>query len=153
MKKSKDFLSLIKFAKLARKGAENLSLIEKGPSSLEGYCGIATAYLFSVLKSNSIDAIFVVGSFRQYNKSIDDYNIVSGHCWLEYKTKIIDITATQFAHTKSDVNRTFSKKVYISSINNPHYLKYAEGNDAINIVDRWYARPLNQECEKIASLA
>jgi hypothetical protein len=147
MKKSKDFLQLIQNAKLVRRKIENLSLTEKGKSSLEGYCGIATAYLYKLSKLNSINSIFVVGSFREYSKSFSDYYIVSGHCWLEYSKKIIDITATQFAHIKSDVNRTFSKKVYVSSMNNPHYLKYAEGNDAINIVDRWYARPLNDECK------
>jgi hypothetical protein len=58
-------------------------------NNLKGMCAVASYALHDALKKANIRSRVVNGT---YNAG----RYWSGHCWIEYKDHIIDITATQF---------------------------------------------------------
>jgi len=153
MKRSPALSKLITLARTARKKIEALSQVESGPAHLQGYCGIAARYIELLASKESISPDLVVGHFRSYNRILNEYCWRAGHCWIEYDGYIIDLTATQFRNVITKIDRDFSKKVYISRNNNPHYYKEAIGNDALDIVRSWYCEPLEEICAKVDDVA
>ena len=148
MKRSPPLSKLIAIAKTARHKIEALAIVEGGPHNLMGYCGVAARYIELLANKQNIHPIFVCGYFNSYYRTLDKYNNISGHCWIELDDYIVDITATQFKKASTKINRDFGKKVYVSTANNPHYTMYAIGNTAKNIVKAWYVEPIDEICNK-----
>lgn len=145
-------MKLISLAKVARKKIEYLSAIERGPSSLIGYCGIASRYLEIIANKENIFPEFVGGSFLSYSRITDEYKSVSGHTWIEYKDYIVDITATQFKNVSFKINRNLNK-VYVCRTTNPHYAKDWAGDIAKHYVGGWYEESLEELCNKVNNIA
>jgi len=70
-------------------------------SNLGSMCGIASYALKEALDCAHIDVILIYGFYEE-----------TGHCWLEYRDVIIDITATQFG---------VRRKVFITHCLNKRY--------------------------------
>jgi hypothetical protein len=149
MRRTETLNKLITLARIARRHVETLAYVEDMPPNLAGYCGIGSKYLEVLANKENIFPEFITGVFQKYNRILDIYQIQSGHSWLEYSGYIIDITATQFKHVISKVDRDFGKKVYICRTTNPHYYKQFVGEEAIQTAQTWYEEDFLELCQKI----
>ena len=117
-------MTIRKIAKLVRDQVEEdvacgLDIVDN-EATLEGACGYASYGLCRMLPGST----FVYGHFIHKGRP-------NGHAWVEYKNKIIDITATQFGInsriliTKKDGTRA------------KRYVAGRRGKDAIQDLKDW----------------
>ena len=104
----------------ATEGCENIN-------NLCGLCGVGSIYLQKVGRFLEFDFDFVCGKYESQNHE-------SGHCWVEYKDLIIDVTANQFY---KDIN----KPIYIIK-KNKRYKKRFVNDVAIKYMNKYW--PANQ---------
>lgn len=111
-----DLVKVFYLAKQVRCHVEILAIQNKKNRILElglcGFCGVASAHFYNLSKFLNVSVNFVCGEYRSKTCR-------SGHCWIEYKDKIIDLTATQFKKDK------IHQDVFITNSNNKNYNKKA----------------------------
>jgi hypothetical protein len=73
--------------------SESKSLDFHGREDLGCMCATASFALYTELKKNGYDCVFVSGRFKDW----------CDHCWVEIDGMIVDITATQFSGIEDDV--------------------------------------------------
>jgi len=88
--------------------------------NMTGACAISSYALYKALKNKGLKVKFVLGHFDYY---------LNKHCWIEYKDKIIDITATQFGNNFSDV--------FVTDIKNERYKDRRYNIAALSEVNDW----------------
>ena len=103
---------IVKIAFAARKLTEEFA--KKHPTignekTLQGYCAIGSKILLLLAKKYKFEVTFIQG---QYGKHYYDNPYYLNHCWIEYNSRIIDITATQF---------NIKDSVYIVEKNHNYY--------------------------------
>ena len=101
--------------------ANNKKTLDVG---LCGYCAVASIHLCKLAKYLDIDLDFVCGEYFSNRCR-------SGHCWVEYKDKIIDITATQFRKDQ------IKSPIFVTDVNNKNYLKKGINKGALVRIRDW----------------
>jgi len=122
-----------KFNQLLEIAAETREVIESSgiyTSDLEGACAVASEYIVQKARNLNIRATFICGYYQVYDDEyvIDfDYKncLNTNHSWIEYKNKIIDVTATQFAifDTVHVVAKNYAKK-YVAMLRGKKGIKF-----------------------------
>ena len=84
-----EFNKVVKVATILRNNINKVM-----PGDLGGECGNASSILVKVLQHFGVKSHFYSGDYY-----VPGAKHGSGHCWMQYKNKIIDITATQFGQT------------------------------------------------------
>jgi len=133
---------------LAKSEYKEVGYADWEAATVEGYCGIAAAYLERLANQNGLHPIYCIGTFKSYCRLIGTYQALSGHAWIKYHDHIIDITASQFANTESRIERDFNKRVYVCKSTNPHFSEFAVGPNAKQMVSSWYVETLDELCDK-----
>lgn len=127
MKHKNEFATIINLAKQARCHVEILALANNKKTlqvGLCGYCAVASIHLCKLAKYLNINLNFVCGEYSSDHCK-------SGHCWVEYKDKIIDVTATQFRKDQ------IKSPVFITDIGNKNYIKKGTNKGALVRIRYW----------------
>ena len=85
--------TLLRCAQAARRRAERLAKARDSDGDLCGLCGIASAYLASLLRARGLEAEVVVWS-----------SSCEGHCYVECGGYLVDVTSTQFGRQKVELH-------------------------------------------------
>ena len=114
---------VIKIAQAARKEMEQFALDYPeagGYSDLEGYCAISSYFLKILARKLGYNLTLIEGmAFENYVDPDGTNKNDINHCWITYKGKIIDLTATQFGS---------KRKVHIVNVSNKNYIKIRVAN-------------------------
>ena len=99
---------------LARRVRHEVIIIAYGEccrwDDLSEYCAIASHFLVSIAKRYGYKLNLIEGV--AFEPCDYDFDIDTNHCWVQYKGKIIDLTATQFGvktkiHVVDDTNKNY----------------------------------------------
>ena len=105
-------------AQEVRREMESVARMEKFPADLCGLCARASYKLQTRLRAAGIEVDFVYGEFDTLD-----------HCWVVYKKKIVDITATQFGLS--------FPSVYVTSVHDQMYHPIERNGKAEDEVVKW----------------
>lgn len=97
---------------------------------MNGCCGIASYTLYRVLRKAG------------YKASIASVtNCCEGHCWVELDNNVIDLTATQFDKSLSEIFITNKKDYYKNDVprfyRNQEKLKFKKYKETLKYIKEW----------------
>jgi len=93
-----------------------------GPT-LCGYCGVGSIHIQNLAKTLGINVDLCQGVYQS-----DGHR--SGHCWIEYDGKIIDVTGTQFY-------KDICSPIHVTSTYDDAYVIITKNSQARRILAKW----------------